>query len=277
MSEVKLESLHVYPVKACRGITLENTTVFGEGLRYDREWMIVDRAGRFITQRERPELARVLTQIDREFLNLSVLGHGKVRVPLRYQDGPLTQVVCWNYAGEALDCGADAAEWLSDYLGAKARLVRFARQGQRICNRQWTGDLVARTKFADGYPILVLGADSVTDLRARMSLTEYQLPINRFRPNLVISGLAAYEEDFVDTLKLGELTLKLVKPCARCSVPGVDQLTGEQPGPSPLDALLDYRMNPAVEGATLGVNAIVAAGEGSVLNVGSILQSELRF
>ncbi len=83
MSQVKIESIHVYPVKACRGIALDNATVMTEGIRYDREWMIVDRSGRFLTQRERPELARVMTQMDREFLSLSVLGHGRVRVPLQ--------------------------------------------------------------------------------------------------------------------------------------------------------------------------------------------------
>jgi uncharacterized protein len=277
MSQVKLESIHVYPVKACRGISLDSATLLTEGVRYDREWMIIDRAGRFLTQRERPELARVLTQIDRDFLSLSVLGHGRIRVPLRYQDGPLTPAVCWRFATEALDCGSDASEWLSDYLGSKARLVRFPRKATRPCNSQWTGELAAHTKFSDGFPLLVLGSDSVTDLRKRMGVTEYQLPIDRFRANLIISGLPAYEEDFVDTLARDALELKLVKPCARCSVPGVDQLTGELNGPAPLDTLVGYRMNPAVDGASLGMNAILAAGAGSDIRVGSIWETKIKF
>ncbi len=277
MNQVKLESIHVYPVKACRGITLESATILTEGVRYDREWMIVDRGGRFLTQREHPELARVMTLMDREFLTLSVLGHGRIRVPLRYQDGPLTSAVCWRFSTEALDCGSESAEWLSDYLGVKTRLVRFPRKATRPCNPDWTGDIAAHTKFSDGYPILVLGTDSVADLRQRMGVTIYQLPIDRFRANFVISGLAAYEEDFIDTLGYRELSLKLVKPCVRCSVPGVDQLTGEQNGPSPLDSLVGFRMNPAVDGATMGVNAILAAGSGSEIRVGTLLDTTLRF
>lgn len=277
MSQVKIESIHVYPVKACRGIALDNATVMTEGIRYDREWMIVDRSGRFLTQRERPELARVMTQMDREFLSLSVLGHGRVRVPLRYQDGPLTPASCWRFSTEALDCGSEAGEWLGDYLGVKTRLVRFPRKDTRPCNSDWTGDIPAHTKFSDGYPILVLGSESVVDLRKRMGVTVYQLPIDRFRANLVISGLPAYEEDFVDTLEQAGLCLKLVKPCTRCSVPSVDQLTGEQNGPSPLDTLAGYRMNPAVDGATLGVNAILAKGPGSELRAGSFLDTMLKF
>ena len=106
---------------------------------------------------------------------------------------------------------------------------------------------------------------------------ELKLPIDRFRANLIISGLPAYEEDFVDTLERAELSLKLVKPCARCSVPSVDQLTGEQNGPSPLDALVDYRMNPSVAGATLGVNAILARGPGAELRSGTFLDTSLKF
>jgi uncharacterized protein len=277
MSQVKLESIHVYPVKACRGITLDSATLLTEGIRYDREWMIVDRSGRFLTQRERPELARVVTQLDRESLALSVLGHGRTRVPLRYQDGPLTPATCWRFATEALDCGSDASEWLSDYLGVKTRLVRFPRKATRPCDTQWTGGVAAQTKFSDGFPLLVLGTDSVADLRQRMGVTDYQLPIDRFRANLIVSGLPAYEEDYVDSLSQGELELKLVKPCSRCSVPGVDQLTGERNGPAPLDTLTGYRMNASVEGATLGVNAIVTAGAGNELRAGTFLDTKIKF
>jgi uncharacterized protein len=274
---VQIEALQVFPVKSCRGIELESAQLTVEGLRYDREWMIVDGRGVFITQRERPELARVLTHMDSDFLSLSALGNGRVSVPLRYADGAMTPVRCWRYSGEALHCGSEAAAWLTDLLGSPARLVRFSRHAKRQCNAQWTGEIAAYTKFSDGYPILVLATESVADLRQRMNLDHSRLPDNRFRANLMISGLAAYDEDFVDTIGDPNFTLKLVKPCTRCTVPGVDQTTGSMAGPAPIDVLTSYRMNPAVDGATLGVNAIVARGAGATLTVGIQLAVGYRF
>lgn len=278
MSEsVRVESLHIYPVKACRAIDLDSAQLTIEGLRYDREWMVVDARGDFITQREQPTLARVRTQIDGDFLSLSALASGSVRVPLRYQDGDLIPVRCWRFRTEALDCGNEAAAWFTQLLGSPARLVRFARQARRDCNPDWTGGVTAYTKFSDGYPILVLANESVTDLRQRMNLDGARLASNRFRANIMISGVAAYDEDFIETIGNDDFSLKLVKPCPRCTVPSVNQMTGAIDGPAPIDVLTGYRMNAKVEGATLGVNAVLAGGAGATIAVGQVLAVELRF
>lgn len=277
MTDAIIRSLHVYPVKGCRGIDIESARVLTEGLRYDREWMVVDRNGRFVTQREVPGMARIGTRLDDEFLTLSMLGKGSVQVPLRYRDGQKAKVVCWRFAVDALDCGDDAAEFLTDAMGVAVRLVRFPRDSRRDCNPEWTGGIAAHTKFSDGYPILVLGSASVADLRVRMGLTDISLPIDRFRANIVLDGIGAYEEDFVAQFGLGELVLKPVKPCARCTVPAVDQASGIEGPVSPLDALTTYRMNPKVGGATLGMNVVVAAGAGANLCRGDRLAVEIGF
>lgn len=277
MTEATIRSLHVYPVKGCRGIDLESSRVMTEGLRYDREWMVVDPNGRFLTQREVPGMARIGTRLDGEFLTLSMLGQGSTQVPLRYRDGPIKKVVCWRFTTEALDCGDDAADFLSSCMGTVVRLVRFPRNAQRDCNPDWTPGVAAHTKFSDGYPLLVLGSASVDDLRARMGISEISLPLDRFRANIVLDGLGAYEEDFVARFGDGDLQLKPVKPCARCTVPSVDQTSGVEGSMSPLDALNTYRLNPKVGGATLGMNAVVAAGAGGTLSRGDRLAVEFGF
>lgn len=277
MTATRIASLRVYPVKSCRGIELEQSTVLLEGLRHDREWMVVDANGRFLTQREVPALARVGTGLDKHFLTLSALGHGAVRLPLRYADGPVVPVQCWRFEAQALDCGLEAAQWLTDLLGLECRLVRFSRHDSRACNPEWTGGHDARTWFSDGYPILVLGSASVADLRERMGVSASDLPIDRFRPNLVIDGLPAYEEDQIDLLQAGELTLKLVKPCPRCSIPDLDQVTGLVSGPSPLATLNRYRQHARAGGAVLGMNAIVLSGAGHIMSKNQVLGSSLRF
>lgn len=277
MTEAIVRSLHVYPVKGCRGIELESVRVLTEGLRHDREWMVVDHIGRFVTQREVPGMARIGTRLDDEFLTLSMLGKGSVQVPLRYRDGQKKKVVCWRFATDALDCGDDAAAFLSDSMGVAVRLVRFPRDARRDCNPDWTGGIAAHTKFSDGYPILMLGSASVEDLRARMGVAEAALPIDRFRANIVLDGLGAYEEDFVARFDKAELQLKPVKPCARCTVPAVDQASGIESPVSPLDTLDTYRMNTQVGGATLGMNAVVAAGAGAILSRGDRLAAEIGF
>jgi uncharacterized protein len=276
MIRATLASLHVYPVKSCRGIELAHAVVDVRGLQHDREWMIVDATGRFITQREHPEMARIATGFESGELVLSVEQHGEIRLPLAVHDGERVEVCCWRFVTDAIDCGLPAARWLSERLGEAVRLVRFPPDVQRLCNSQWAGQSGAHTLFADGYPFLVLGQESVADLAQRMGITG-RLPIDRFRPNLVIRGLAAYEEDYVDTLEFGALQLKLVKPCARCTIPAVDQRTGVVTPHSPLDALQAYRMDPTVGGATLGINAILERGAGEMLYPGAHAQAVHRF
>jgi uncharacterized protein len=291
---VTIERLMIYPVKSCRGISMNESIVLDEGLEHDRHWMIVDAHGTFLTQRECPEMARIVPTLNqgvngRIELSLSLANHQgqldedstELRIAPASETG-LRDVVVWKFEGQAIDCGHQAAKFLSDFLGRPARLVRFSDSEIRVCNKAWTGELNGRTQFSDGYPILILGQASVEDLATRMNLSN--LVIERFRPNIVISGLPAYEEDFVHTLKLlpaqhpnsesldgaaklasEVIALRLVKPCPRCPVPKVDPWTGQVAQFDPAAELASYRYHELAEGAVLGMNALVSIGQGQKL------------
>jgi uncharacterized protein YcbX len=145
-------------------------------------------------------------------------------------------------------------------------------------NVKWTGGVPSQTRFADGYPLLLIGQSSLDDLNLRLRAAgRPALPMDRFRPNLVVADLEAFEEDYTASLSTGAAEIRPVKPCARCPIPAIDQATGI-PGPDPLDILQTYRANPKLDGAVcMGMNCIVSAGAGSRLRVGQELAAELAF
>lgn len=265
----RLQGLYIHPVKSCRGIALQRAQVVGTGLAHDREWMVVDPAGRFITQREQPRLAQVHTALDADGLRLTVPGQGSVAVALDH-DGPPRPVTVWRSSVTALDAGDDAAQLLGDWLGTAARLVRFDPSQRRLSNREWTGGLAAPNLFTDGYPLLVLAEASRLDLSARVGT---DLPVERFRPNLLLGDVPAYAEDAATTLHAGAVTLRLGKPCTRCVITTLDPQTGAATGDEPLRTLRRYRHDPALRGVTFGRNAVLLPGSaGQWLQVGQPLQ-----
>jgi len=281
MSDVRIESLHVYPVKGCRGIALEAADVATTGLGAsgagDREWMVVDLAGRFVTQREYPRLALVGTQARDGFLTLSASAVPPLVVPMRGAEGSARDVVVWRSDVKGFDAGDEPARWLSAHLDADVRLVRFDRSRTRPCNPDYAGDTGAHTFFADGYPILVIGAASLADLNARLAAQGgLPLPMNRFRPNVVLAGLPPYDEDQVATVTVGDIVLRCVKPCTRCQVTTTNQDTADV-GVEPLRTLAGYRMNERSGGVTFGMNAVVVGGAGGTLAVGAAVNVEYAF
>lgn len=285
MPRATIAALHVYPVKGCRGIAVARARVAARGLVAvagstalgDREWMIVDPDGRFVTQREKPRLALIETRFGSDALVLAMPGIAPLIMPLETRGGPQREVVVWRSQVVARDAGDAAADWLAAVLGIDVRLVRFDAAEIRHCNPQYAGDSGAHTAFADGYPLLAIGEASLADLNARLDAAgAAALPMNRFRPNVVLAGLEPYDEDHVDTIAADGVTLKLVKPCTRCQVTTTDQDTARV-GSEPLATLAGYRMNAALAGVTFGMNAIVLAGEGRELAVGSDVDCRFAF
>ena len=281
MPGARIAALHVYPVKGARGLALDAATAAVTGLQVagvaDREWMVVDAQGRFLSQREVPALALVVPTVDDDVLTLGSAEHGDVSIPLSHPHGGAREVTVWRSQVRGYDEGDDVAYWLSERLGMPARLVRFDRGRQRFSNRDYVGDSGAHTFFADGYPVLVIGAASLDDLNDRLGdKGEPALPMNRFRPNVVVDGLDAYDEDHVDTLTVGEVVLRMVKPCVRCQVTTTDQETAVV-GREPLPTLATYRYDERFEGVKFGMNAIVAAGAGGTIAVGDAAVAELKF
>ena len=281
MTEATIASLHVYPVKGCRGLSPLSATVAVTGLVVDgvgdREWMVVDRDGRFLTQREMPRMALVGTAVAAGALELSVPSTTPLRVPLAFPGASTRDVVVWRSAVRGLDMGDVAAGWLSAWLAADVRLVRIDRSDVRACNPEFVGDSGAHTLFADGYPVLVIGESSLSDLNGRLAARGHAaLPMNRFRPNVVLRGLPPYAEDHLDTITAGDVVLKCVKPCVRCQVTTTDQESA-QVGPEPLLSLGEYRMNEHLGGVTFGINAVVVAGTGSTLTQDAGASASYRF
>ena len=277
----RIASLHVYPVKGARPIDVARADAAVTGLSIggagDREWMVVNRRGQFITQREFPRLALVETAVHDRSLVLSVTGLAPVAIALSPTPGTARDVVVWHSHVRGFDAGDAAAVLLSSHLGDDVRLVRFDPTHERLCNPDYAGDSGAHTRFADGYPVLVIGSASLADLNARLDARGAPgLPMNRFRPNVVIDGLDAYDEDHIDTLEVDGIVLKLVKPCTRCQVTTTDQASARV-GVEPLRTLTGYRMNDRLGGVAFGMNAIVAEGAGRTLAAGASVRCEYGF
>lgn len=280
-----LSAITLYPIKSCAGLSLQEVTVTSQGLMteqiYDREWMVVDLNGACLTQREHPRMALIKPTLKGTTLALQAPGMLRLEIPLGLPDpatAPTLTTQVWDDTVLAYDCDELTAAWFSNAVGVPCRLARFHVNAERPVSTKWTNGVQATTMFSDGYPILVAGAASLQDLNQKLVAAGRQaLPMNRFRPNLVIDGIEAFEEDYAESYQLGEVVLKPVKPCPRCPMPSIDQETGEF-GPDPMDIMQSYRAKPELEGALcFGMNAILIAGEDQRVCVGQEIEVSLAF
>ncbi len=270
---VSLESVHVYPVKSCAGVSPASALLDETGFDLDRAYMVVDASGRFVSQRELPRMALVRTTLKSEELVLRAPGMLALHVALdRVEQRAEAEV--WNDRVAAFDMGPLCAQWFSDFLGRPLRLVRFDPDARRLASRDWTGGIEAPTAFQDGFPLLVVSTASLDELNRRLAIAG-QAPVSmaRFRPNLVLSGLDAGGEDQLDEIVFatteGPVRLKCVKPCMRCPIPDVDPESGVA-GHAVGDTLSTYRGHPRMGGAvTFGVNAVIVDGVGRTLAAGT--------
>jgi uncharacterized protein YcbX len=259
--------LYIYPVKSARGISKPRVRVAAGGFEWDRHWMLVDAKGAFITQRTHPQLARLVPEISDDLLTLTAPDLPALRLPLE-PCGEGVPVRVWDYYCTALDQGNPAAEWVSQAVGQSVRLVRVSPTMARVANPKYAGSAFAPVAFPDGFPILVCNQASLADLNERLP---EPIPMERFRPNLVISGVPAFAEDHIASLQMGGITLRLVKPCTRCTVPSVDQRTGER-STDPFPVLRTFRFDRTLRGVKFGENAVIATGAGGSLEQGAECQ-----
>jgi len=263
-ARASLAALNIYPVKSCRGIPLDAATLALTGFIDDRHWMMVRPNGRFVTQRELPRMALIGTAVDSAGLTLTAPGMPPLAVA-RHGAGEARSVTVWKFTGSGIDCGDVVADWCTRFLDTPLRLMRFDSRLPRECNPEWTRGTRAITEFADGYPVLVISRASLDELNSRLPKP---LPMERFRPNVVIDGVGAYDEDRIHELRAGDATLRLVKPCTRCSITTTDQQAGAVDGVEPLATLKTYRHDRELLGVAFGQNAIIVSGVGSSLRVG---------
>lgn len=271
---VRVAALWVYPVKGCAGIEVHRWPVDARGLRYDRDFMVVDDDGDFLSQRTHPPLAVVTpTFTDDGRLAITTPG-GSVTVqlpilpsspstqhdaaePPDHERGVPRMTEVWGFRATADDAGDAAAELLSDHLGQSVRLVRVPPGYPRRADPDVAGAGVP-VSFSDGYPLLVTNEASLESLNGWL---DEPLPMNRFRPNLVIADVPAFAEDAWPRLRIGDIDIDLVSPCTRCAVTTIDQATGARDGPEPLRSLAKFRRGR--EGVEFGWNA-VARGSGTL-------------
>ncbi len=261
---VQITGLNIYPVKSCRGIALTQARLTETGFEHDREWLVITPEGRFLTQRERPQLAQVETALAGGQLILRKPNGADLILPLDLT-GPEREVTIWRDKAPAFDAGEEAATWFSDHLCKPARLVRFDKRHKRASDSKWTGDIEALNQFSDGYPWLLISQGSLDELNRRL---EKPLPMNRFRPNIVVDGLPPFGEDSVDEFVAGAVRLKVVKPCDRCVITTTDQITGERNSDEPLRALKEFRFDRTLRGVLFGQNMILTGGVGNELKLG---------
>jgi uncharacterized protein YcbX len=234
---MKITEINIYPVKSLKGIGLGEARVTRRGFESDRRWMITDDAGKFLSQRELPKMASIAISIEPDGLRFSAPGTEDLPVQSRPTEGNIGQVQVWSSVCAAEFYDETVNGWFSELLGTRCRLVYMPEDTKRGINPLFnTGEDIV--SFADGYPFMALGEASLEDLNSRL---DAPLPMNRFRPNLVIGGAEAYAEDRWKRVRIGGTIFRATKPCARCSITTVDQAKGLFGGKEPLRTLADYR------------------------------------
>jgi uncharacterized protein len=298
MDDCKIIGLTLYPIKGCQGIPLDQALALDEGLAIrlvsgqllrDREYMIVDENGIFMTQREVSAMATITVSPTPNGLCLSTkagsrpiadltIEHVEDRRKSSFKERATT---VWAFEGRGWDLGVEASRWLSSVLQRPASLVQFSHSAPRNCKD--IGKPIAQTYFADSFPYLLLNQQSVADLQARLQEhhqdSSISLPSNRFRSNILIDGLPSYDEDLVATVQASQVQLEVLSKCVRCNVPGIDQFTGEIQIASPTALLDTYRLDLALGGSTIGVNAMLSEvrSKAATISVGEALTVEYAF
>lgn len=257
---MKLSEINIYPVKSLKGIPLEEAVVEQRGFQHDRRWMLVYPDGQFFTQREHPIMAAIETRVDDGALTLS-RGSERITVGDDRLSCEQIDVSIWNDSGlAAATYDREVNDWISAQIGTDCQLVRMGETERKIVEFATTDhDIVS---FADAYPFLLISEGSLEDLNSRL---ESPVPMNRFRPNLVVKGAGAFAEDTWKRVRIGSTEFHVVKPCGRCVMTTVDQIAGEKTGKEPLATLASYRTS---NGKVMFGQNLIAASVGGTVRVG---------
>ncbi|MGD9587979.1 MAG: MOSC domain-containing protein [Pyrinomonadaceae bacterium] len=258
---MKLSEINIYPVKSLKGISLSESPVETRGLRYDRRWMLVDGDGQFMTQRDFPKMALIKTSVNGDGLVVRFDGR-ELAVPEEAEKGPV-EVGIWEGPVAAGMFSDKVNRWFSDVLDVDCRLVTMPETTRRRLPAEFAvrpGE--DHVSFADGYPLLLIGEGSLAELNKRL---DEPVPMNRFRPNLVVSGSEAFAEDTWKKIRVGETIFHLVRPCARCVLTTVDQATGIKDGKEPLKTLASFR---TFDNKVLFGENLIAENPGGLVRLG---------
>ena len=239
MNNLTLSHIFIYPIKSLGGISLQSAKVEERGLQHDRRWMLVDKNGMFLTQREHPQMALLQVNVKDDWLEVShkVKTIPNLQLPISSEQISGSIVVnVWNDVVIAKNVSHDADLWLSEALNLDCQLVFMDYDSDRYTDRKYV-DEPHHVSFADAYPFLIIGQESLNELNRRL---KESLPMNRFRPNFVFSGGEPFIEDTWKDFMIGKLKFRAVKSCSRCVIPTINPDTAEK-GREPLETLAKFR------------------------------------
>lgn len=223
MSSLSISQLFVHPLKSAKSVQSEQLLLDQHGALNDRRWMVVDRHGKFVSQRSVPSLCLVEAKLDSSN-RLTLSAPSLPNCLVEFDSSDQIEVQIWNDGLIATDCGDIAAEWLSNHLAKPCRLVHLPSTATRQVDPTYAA-IGTTVSFADGFPLLVIGQASLDHLNSQLATP---IGMQRFRPNIVISGGTAHIEDGWKEIKIGEVSLSLVKPCSRCVIPSINPQTAKK-------------------------------------------------
>ncbi|HEX9658456.1 MAG TPA: MOSC N-terminal beta barrel domain-containing protein [Bacteroidota bacterium] len=233
---IEVTQLNIYPIKSTAGISLDTAIIEERGFQYDRRWMLVDTDGRFMTQREHPLMALIRVGLMKNHLLVNASGMEPLVVPFDPAVRNTIPVVVWDDTVQASFVSRDTDEWFSGFLKFPCHLVQMTDTSERPVEQAFNPGK-KQVSFADAFPFLLIGEESLADLNKRLPL---HLPMNRFRPNIVVRGAGPFAEDSWMQIRIGDFLFHVAKPSARCKITTVDQDTAET-GVEPLRTLATFR------------------------------------
>jgi uncharacterized protein YcbX len=261
-----LSEINIYPIKSLRGITLNESIIDRRGLRFDRRWMLVDENNQFFTQREFPKMATLAVEILEDGLCVSENENNKILIPFETDSDETARVKIWRSSCRAEVYKDSVNEFFRDALQTNCRLVLMPEETERKVNYFYAVKKDDHVSFADGYPFLLIGENSLADLNGKL---ENPVPMNRFRPNLVVKDSEAFAEDGWKKIKIGETVFHIVKPCARCVITTIEQEKGVKTGVEPLKTLSKFRIpKRSIKKKILFGQNLIVEKEGETLRVG---------
>lgn len=266
---MNISEINVYPIKSLKGVSLNQSFTEKKGLRFDRRWLLVDEENKFLTQREFPKMATLGVEIEENGLKVSD-GDDILKMPFEPHEPIRQSIRIWSSRVSAFVYGNEVNQWFADALRIRCKLVLMPEESKRKVSYFYAVHKDDAVSFADAYPVLLAGENSLNDLNARL---ETDVPMNRFRPNLVVSDSEAFVEDDWKKIRIGATIFHVVKACARCVITTIDQETGLPSGKEPLKTLATYRIpKRSVKKKILFGQYLIAENVGEKINVGDAVE-----
>ena len=260
-----LSEINIYPIKSLGGISLKSSTVEARGLQFDRRWLLIDEKNNFLTQRNFSKMATVNVEVLKNGLRVSENGN-EVNIPFELNTNETASVKIWSSRCRAKVYEKETNDWFSNVLQTDCKLVLMPEETRRKVNYFYAVHKDDTVSFADAYPYLLIGESSLEDLNSRL---ENPVPMNRFRPNFVVSGTEAFAEDKWKQIKIGACVFHVVKPCGRCVITTINQASGEKQSVEPLKTLASYRIpKRSIKKKILFGQNLIAENVGEILKVG---------